>query len=221
MTSRRSCLRAGRPPGARPYTLLDFFPEGFLNEVQIIGQLMSADLVNDSDIAMVNGASAALAISDIPWGGPIAAVRVGLIDGNFVANPNIEQMYSSSLDLIYVGSENDLVMIEGEAQEISEADMMTAIEFAHAEVKKIVAGIRELPPADRASFPDEAGGAARHAERERLVIALHVFVAVPVRADFLGGGVFSAAVDLNEAHPSFDESSGDEALATKGRGPEG
>ena len=94
----RLCDRPCRP----------LFPEGFLNEVQIIGQLLSADQLHDSDIPMVNGASAALAISDIPWNGPIGAIRVALIDGQFVANPNIEQMYSSSLDLIYVGNDKDI-----------------------------------------------------------------------------------------------------------------
>ena len=90
----RLCDRPCRP----------LFPEGFLNEVQIVGQLLSADQINEADIPMVNGASAALAISEIPWNGPIAAVRIAEIDGQFVANPTIEQMFSSSLDLIYVGN---------------------------------------------------------------------------------------------------------------------
>src|SRR5690606_33684415 len=97
----RLCDRPCRP----------LFPEGLLNEVQIMGQLLSADQANESDIPMVNGASAALAISDIPWNGPIAAVRVGLIEGQFVANPTIEQMFSSTLDLIYVGTKKDMLMI--------------------------------------------------------------------------------------------------------------
>ena len=80
----RLCDRPCRP----------LFPEGLLNEVQIIGQLLSADQINESDIPMVNGASAALAISDIPWGGPIGCVRVALIEDKFVANPTIEQMLS-------------------------------------------------------------------------------------------------------------------------------
>src|SRR5690606_9426469 len=95
----RLCDRPCRP----------LFPEGLLNEVQIIGQLMSADQLNEADIPMVNGASAALAISNIPWNGPIGCVRVAMIDGNFVANPTIEQMFSSSLDLIYVGTKNDML----------------------------------------------------------------------------------------------------------------
>ena len=130
----RLCDRPCRP----------LFPEGFLNEVQIIGQLMSADLVNDSDIAMVNGASAALAISDIPWNGPIAAVRVALIDGQFVANPTIEQMYSSSLDLIYVGNAKDMLMIEGSADQLPEEEFVKALEFGHQAIQPIITAINEL-----------------------------------------------------------------------------
>lgn len=120
------------------------FPEGFYNDTQLIAIVLSADAVNDPDMLAINGASAALAVSDIPWSGPVGAVRVGRVDGKLIAMPTHEQMKTSDLDLIYVGSENDLVMIEGMAEEISEADMMAAIEFAHAEVKKIVAGIKEL-----------------------------------------------------------------------------
>ena len=130
----RLCDRPCRP----------LFPEGFLNEVQIIGTLMSADLINDSDIAMVNGASAALAISDIPWNGPIGAVRVALIDDKFVANPTIEQMYSSSLDLIYVGNSKDMLMIEGSADQIPEDKFIAALEFGHQSIQPIIAAIKEL-----------------------------------------------------------------------------
>ena len=130
----RLCDRPCRP----------LFPEGFLNEVQIIGLLLSADQKNESDIAMVNGASAALAISDIPWNGPIAALRIGLIDGAFVANPTIEQMFSSSLDLIYVGSEKDMLMIEGSADQLPEDTFIEALAFAHNAIQPIIKAIREL-----------------------------------------------------------------------------
>jgi len=120
------------------------FPEGFYNDTQIISILLSADAQNDPDVLVINGASAALTISDIPWHGPIGAVRVGRVNGAFVVNPTHEQRQQSDLDLVYAGSETELVMIEGSAKEISEADMMKAIEFGHAEVKKIVAGIKEL-----------------------------------------------------------------------------
>lgn len=142
----RLCDRPCRP----------LFPEGFLNEVQIIGQLFSADLIHDSDIAMVNGASAALAISDIPWNGPIGCVRVGLIDDQFVANPTIEQMYSSSLDLIYVGNEKDMLMIEGSADQLPEEKFIEALEFGHKSIQPVIAAIRELQQLagkPKATFP--------------------------------------------------------------------
>ncbi len=120
------------------------FPEGFYNDTQIISILLSTDAENDPDVLVINGASAALTISDIPWQGPIGAVRVGRVGGQFIANPTHAQRKESDLDLIYAGSENDLVMIEGAAKEISEADMMAAIAFAHGEVRKIIAAIRDL-----------------------------------------------------------------------------
>jgi polyribonucleotide nucleotidyltransferase len=130
----RLCDRPCRP----------LFPSGFLNEVQILGILLSADQSHESDISMVNGASAALAISDIPWDGPIAAIRVGQVDGQFVANPTIEQMFSSSLDLIYVGNEKDMLMIEGSADQLPEDRFIAALEFAHQAIQPIIKAIREL-----------------------------------------------------------------------------
>lgn len=130
----RLCDRPCRP----------LFPEGFLNEVQIIGLLLSADQLNESDILMVNGASAALAISEIPWNGPIGCVRVAQIDGQFVANPTIEQMFSSTLDLIYVGNEKDMLMIEGSADQISEDRFIEALAFGHQAIQPIIAAIKEL-----------------------------------------------------------------------------
>jgi polyribonucleotide nucleotidyltransferase len=130
------------------------FPEGFYNDTQIISILLSADGENDPDILVINGASAALTISDIPWAGPIGAVRIGRVNGELIVNPTHAQRKDSDLDLIYVGSDNDLVMIEGTAQEISETDMMSAVEFAHGHCRKIVASIREL--AQNAGKPKRA-----------------------------------------------------------------
>ncbi len=130
----RLCDRPCRP----------LFPEGFLNEVQVIGLLLAADQKHESDIAMVNGASAALAISDIPWNGPIGCVRVALIDGAFVANPTIEEMFQSSLDLIYVGNEKDMLMIEGSADQLPEDKFIEALEFAHKAIQPIIAAIKQL-----------------------------------------------------------------------------
>ena len=130
----RLCDRPCRP----------LFPKGFLNEVQIIGFLLSTDKSNEPDISMINGASAALAISDIPWNGPIGAVRVGRIDGEFVVNPTVEDQYSSDLDLIYVGTKTDMLMIEGSAAQLPEDDFIAALEFAHEAIQPVIAGIEEL-----------------------------------------------------------------------------
>ena len=124
--------------------LRPLFPKGFLNEVQVIGYLLSTDQINEADVLMVNGASAALMISDIPWNGPIGCVRLGEINGEFVVNPTNEQMYDSSLDLIYVGSEKEMMMIEGSADQIPEARFVEALEFAHQVIQEIISAQCEL-----------------------------------------------------------------------------
>ncbi|HLP01561.1 MAG TPA: polyribonucleotide nucleotidyltransferase [Opitutaceae bacterium] len=130
----RLCDRPCRP----------LFPEGFLNEVQVIGLLLSTDQQNEPDILMVNGASAALAISDIPWAGPIACVRVGLIDGQFVTNPTLDQMAGSALDLIYVGTEKEMLMIEGSADQLPEEEFVKALEYAQNAIQPIIKAIKDL-----------------------------------------------------------------------------
>ena len=124
--------------------LRPLFPKGFLNEVQVIGYLLSADLVNEPDILMVNGASAAMMISDIPWNGPIGCVRVGEIDGEFVTNPSNEQILDSTLDLIYVGNEKEMMMIEGSAEQIPEARFIEALEYAQEAIQPIIKAQKEL-----------------------------------------------------------------------------
>ncbi len=142
----RLCDRPCRP----------LFPKGFLNEVQIIGFLLSTDKTNEPDISMLNGASAALAISDIPWNGPIGAVRVGRVDGEFVTNPTLEEQYASELDLIYVGTKTDMLMIEGSAAQLPEADFLDALEYAHEAIQPVISGIEELVSIagkEKAEFP--------------------------------------------------------------------
>jgi len=143
--------REGRPSEKEILTsrlcdrpLRPLFPKGFLNEVQVIGYLLSTDQVNEADVLMVNGASAALLISDVPWDGPIGCVRLGEIDGEFVVNPTNEQMYDSSLDLIYVGSEKEMMMIEGSADQMPEDRFVAALEHAHDAIQDIIAAQREL-----------------------------------------------------------------------------
>ena len=96
------------------------FPKGWYNEVQVQTVLLSADGVNDPDILSIIGASAALMVSDIPWAGPLGAVRVARVDGKFIANPTHEEQGQSDMDLVYVGNEKDVVMFEGGADEITE-----------------------------------------------------------------------------------------------------
>ena len=114
------------------------FPKGFINEVQILGTLITTDLINEPDILMVNGASAALMISDLPWNGPIGCVRVGEINGEFVANPTNEQIFESNLDLVYAGNSKEMLMIEGNANQMPEERFIEALAFAQEKVSKII-----------------------------------------------------------------------------------
>src|SRR5947209_8450914 len=120
------------------------FPEGYRNETQIISLVLSADAENDPDVCAINGASAALSISDIPFMGPVGAVRVGLVGGNLLANPSYAEMKDSQLNIMVVGTESGIVMIESGAKGVTEEQVVDAIEFAHGEIKKIVAKINEL-----------------------------------------------------------------------------
>ena len=120
------------------------FPKGWYNEVQVQSIVLSADGENDSDILSIIGASAALMVSDIPWAGPLGAVRVGRINGKFVANPTHADMTESDLDLVYVGNEHDIVMYEGSAKEITEADFNAALKFGQECCQPLIAAQKEL-----------------------------------------------------------------------------
>lgn len=143
--------REGRPSEKEILTarmtdrpLRPLFPKGYLYDTQIVTIVMSADGQNDPDMLSINGASAALMVSDIPFGGPVGAVRVARIDGQFVANPTWEQRAYSDLNLVYVGTEEDVIMIEGEGDEIPEEEFIKALEFGHSEAVKIIAAQKEL-----------------------------------------------------------------------------
>src|SRR5271154_7582467 len=120
------------------------FADGFKNETQIIAFVLSADTENDPDVSGINAASAALTISDIPFLGPLGAVRVGLIDGRFIANPTYTEMRDGLLNIMVVGTADAIVMIESGAKEVKEETVVDAIEFAHTEIKKICADINDL-----------------------------------------------------------------------------
>ncbi|KXG76917.1 Polyribonucleotide nucleotidyltransferase [Fervidicola ferrireducens] len=118
--------------------LRPLFPKGFRNDIQIIATILSVDQDNTPDVVAINGASIALCISDIPFEGPVGAVSVGLVDGNFVINPTVEQYEKSRLRLIVAGTKDAILMVEAGADEVTEEEMINAINFGHEEIKKIV-----------------------------------------------------------------------------------
>ena len=120
------------------------FPEGFRCETQVIAFVLSADTDNDPDVCGINAASCALTISDIPFLGPIGAVRVGLVNGQFIVNPTYNEMRESLVNIMVVGTADGIVMIESGAKEVKEETVVDAIEFGHTEIKKICAAINDL-----------------------------------------------------------------------------
>jgi polyribonucleotide nucleotidyltransferase len=120
------------------------FPKGWYNEVQVQTVLLSADGENDPDILSIIGASAALMVSDIPWDGPLGAVRVGRVGGKFIANPTHAEQADSDLDLVYVGNDKDIVMYEGAANEITEADFNAALVYAQEVIQPLITAQKEL-----------------------------------------------------------------------------
>jgi polyribonucleotide nucleotidyltransferase len=120
------------------------FPEGFKCETQVIAFVLSADTENDPDVAGINGASAALTLSDIPFNGPVGAVRVGLVNNEFIINPTYSEQRESKLNIMVVGTSEGIVMIEAGANEVDEDRVVDAIEFGHTEIKKICAALSEF-----------------------------------------------------------------------------
>jgi polyribonucleotide nucleotidyltransferase len=120
------------------------FPSGWRYETQIIALVLSADQENDTDVLAITGASAALALSEIPFEKTIAGVRIGLVDGQYIVNPTFQQRKDSKLDLIVAGSMDGLVMVEAGAKEVSEAQVVQALDTAHAAIKEIVKTIDDL-----------------------------------------------------------------------------
>src|SRR5580692_9281692 len=148
--------REGRPSEAEVLKsrLIDrpirpLFPEGFRNEVQIVATVLSFDNENDPDIVSMVGCSAALTLSGIPFFGPVAAARVGYVDGQYVLNPTAEQMAGTKLDLVVAGTAEGVLMVESEARELSEEVMLGAVTFGHTHFQPVIQAIIEL--AERAA----------------------------------------------------------------------
>ncbi len=137
--------REGRPSEKEILTsrLVDrpirpLFPKGFRNEVQVVPMTVSMDQENQPDVLAIIGASAALSISNIPFNGPIGAVRVGKIEDKFIINPTFQQMEESSIDIVVAGTKNGILMVEGSSSQVSEADMIEALKIAHKHIIEIV-----------------------------------------------------------------------------------
>ena len=146
--------REGRPSEKEILTsrLIDrplrpLFPEGFYNEVQIVATVMSSDSEIDSDIPAMIGASAALAISGIPFDGPIGAARVGYANGQYLLNPTASELKTSQLDLVVAGTDRAVLMVESEAQQLSEEVMLGAVVFGHEQMQAVIAAINEMADA--------------------------------------------------------------------------
>ena len=175
--------REGRPSDKEILTcrltdrpIRPLFNKGWFNECQVYGLLLSADGENEPDVLSILGASAALMVSDIPWAGPLGAVRVARIDGKFVANPTNDEMAESDLDLLYVGNETDVVMYEGSADQITEADFIKALKFGQECCVPQIEAQKEL---------------AKKCGKEKRDISDQLFVVKPAifeKAEELGGG---------------------------------
>ncbi|HEY7532751.1 MAG TPA: polyribonucleotide nucleotidyltransferase [Nitrospiraceae bacterium] len=143
--------REGRPSEKEVLTsrLIDrplrpLFPDGYYYETQVIASVLSADKTGSSDVIGITAASAALAVSDIPFNGPVAGIKIGRVNGQFVINPDLEALEKSELHLVVAGTADAVMMVEAGANGLPESTMLQAIELAHAEIKKIVVKINEL-----------------------------------------------------------------------------
>ena len=165
--------------------LRPLFPEGFRNEVQVIATVLSHDLENDPDIVALVGCSAALTISGIPFFGPVAGARVGYIDGGYVLNPTAAQRKLSQLDLVVAGTAEGVLMVESEAQELSEDVMLGAVKFGHDSFQSVIQGIIEL---------------AEHAAKDAWDVALEdpAKDALQARIAELGTGAMAEAYKITE-----------------------
>ena len=159
------------------------FPKEYRFETQVIATVLSMDQENDSDMLAMVGASAALEISDIPFAGPIASVRVGRIDGQFVANPTLSQMAESDVNIMIAGSRTGVVMVEGGGDVVSEADMLEAIFFGHQAIQPIIEIQEQLKAkigkAKRIFIPPEKDPTLVEMLREKASVPLHEALIIP------------------------------------------
>jgi polyribonucleotide nucleotidyltransferase len=215
--------REGRPTEKEVLTsrLIDrplrpLFPEGFRNEVQIVATVLSHDLENDPDIVALIGCSAALTLSGIPFFGPVAAARIGYANGEYTLNPTAEQMTGTDLDLVLAGTAEGVLMVESEAQELSEDVMLGAVTFGHAAFQPVIQAIIELaehaakePWALTEKSPEELALAARVDELARAPIAAAYQEKVKqARYEQVGAAKKGAMIVLKEEGLDADKAKG-------------
>ncbi|MFW5807448.1 MAG: polyribonucleotide nucleotidyltransferase [Spirochaetota bacterium] len=151
--------------------LRPLFPRDYLNEVQIIIYVLSSDREEQADVLAINAASAALSVSDIPFRGPVGGVRVGRIEGSFILNPTVDEALHSDLDLVVAGTDKAVTMIEGHSKNITEEDMLAAVEFAHNHIKELCEAQKEMQQQfgkpDRAYTPKSVNSDLASVVRDR------------------------------------------------------
>ena len=215
--------REGRPSEKETLTsrLIDrpirpLFPEGYLNEVQIIIHVMSVNPEIDPDIAAMIGASAALSVSGIPFAGPLGAARVGYIDGQYVLNPTSSQLKTSQMDLVVAGTETAVLMVESEAQQLSEEVMLGAVVFGHDQMKAVIDAIHELV---RDGGKPEVQWAPP-AKNEALIARVAHFAEAKLRAAYQTKDKQARTAKLKDAFSEVNVELAAEAVSVGGAAPD-
>ncbi len=185
------------------------FPEGFKNEVQVFLYVLSADQENDADVLGLTAASLALALSSVPWGGPIAGVRVGRVDGQWVLNPTFQQLEASDLDMVVAGTADSIVMVEGGALELSEEEMLAALAHAQRGIAELVALQQEVIAASAAPkmawTPDRASPDVEARVREVVGDRVREALNHPDKAERAQALTLVRAAVLERLAPEFPE----------------
>ncbi|WP_076591570.1 polyribonucleotide nucleotidyltransferase [Herminiimonas arsenitoxidans] len=215
--------REGRPSEKETLTsrLIDrpirpLFPEGYLNEVQIIIHVMSVNPEIDPDIAAMIGASAALSVSGIPFAGPLGAARVGYIDGQYVLNPTSSQLKTSQMDLVVAGTETAVLMVESEAQQLSEEVMLGAVVFGHDQMKAVIDAIHDLV---RDGGKPEVQWAPP-AKNEALIARVAHFAEAKLRAAYQTKDKQARTAKLKDAFAEVNAEVAAEAISVGGVAPD-
>jgi polyribonucleotide nucleotidyltransferase len=215
--------REGRPSEKETLTsrLIDrpirpLFPDGYLNEVQIIIHVLSVNPEIDPDIAAMIGASAALGVSGIPFAGPLGAARVGYIDGQYVLNPTTSQLAKSQMDLVVAGTESAVLMVESEAKELSEEVMLGGVVYGHEQMKVVIDAIHELV---RDGGKPEVQWAPP-AKNDALIARVSHFAEAKLREAYAVRDKQARSTRLNEIHAQVNADLAAEAASVGGASPD-